>query len=140
MARYRLALRLPRILAGLCAVAVAPHFVEALLKLGDAFLGESQLVCRQHIGLRVLLRLVARLTVPAERSGSVTGNTRASSAPSMCQTSLLSLVPVRAPPQPIGYLYDTPVHTGQRGCLGKCEHGGAFSWALLVTARVGSDG
>src|SRR4029077_13415761 len=54
--RRPLALILPSILAGLGAVALSPHFVKALLKLGDAFLGQRKLVGGQRVGMRVLLR------------------------------------------------------------------------------------
>ena len=86
--RHRLTLGFPCILAGSCAIALVPHLVEAFFKLGDAFLGDRQLVSGQGVGVGVLLR---GMGVRRDREDA------RSSAPSTCQTSLWSLVPLRAP-------------------------------------------
>ena len=54
--RHRLTLGFPCILAGSCPIALVPHLVEAFFKLGDAFLGDRQLVSGQGVGVGVLLR------------------------------------------------------------------------------------
>ena len=68
--RHRLALGSPRILAGLGAITLPLHLLEAFLEIGDAFLGKHQLVCGERIGVSVpRRRLGVRLRGLGVRDG-----------------------------------------------------------------------